>query len=92
MWCCNLRWKIHIFGSFQLIACTPPNQPMRPCLLEPLISILGKFFFGKAGPQGNASSSCGQWVTIDAGQLTDYHDKASFTHQSVHFVIRLEKR
>ena len=30
-----------------------------------------KKFFGKAGPQGNASSSCGQWVTIDAGQLTD---------------------
>ena len=71
MWCCNLRWKIHIFGSFQFIVCTPPNQPMRPCLLEPLISILGEKKFGKAGPQGNASSSCGQWVTIDAGQLTD---------------------
>ena len=61
----------HIRKFSAYIACTPPNQPMRPCLLEPLISILGEKKFGKAGPQGNASSSCGQWVTIDAGQLTD---------------------
>jgi len=70
MWFCNLRWKIHISGSSQLLECTPPNQHMRPYLLEPHISILGKRF-GRAGAQGSANSLCGELLMIDVGRLTD---------------------
>ena len=64
---------------------------MRLYSLEPR-SLVHEKEFGKAGLQGNASSSCGLWPIIDVGQRIDLLKEALSTHRNAHFVIRLEKQ
>jgi hypothetical protein len=84
---CTWIRRISISGCSQVQVFTLPSRHMSVSSLEQQLLNLGRGF-GKVEHLENASSSCGLWLTVVAGQLTVYRKRGCLTLKSICYVIR----